>query len=67
MLSASLKDVKFRNPVGLGAGMDKSGEAIEPLLDLGFGFKEVNVAVGADASNGITVNATEYKTKVVPR
>lgn len=51
VLSASLKDVKFRNPVGLGAGMDKSGEAIEPLLDLGFGFKEVNVAVGADASN----------------
>lgn len=31
----------FRNPVGLAAGFDKNGEAIEGLLKMGFGFVEV--------------------------
>ncbi|KAG5513507.1 hypothetical protein PMAC_000939 [Pneumocystis sp. 'macacae'] len=29
------------NPVGLAAGMDKQGEAIDGLLDLGFGYIEI--------------------------
>lgn len=31
----------FPNPIGLGAGFDKDGEIIQPMLDLGFGFTEI--------------------------
>ncbi len=33
--------LKFSNPVGLAAGLDKDGEAIDAWLALGFGFVEV--------------------------
>ena len=33
--------IKFPNPVGLAAGLDKDGEAIDILGNLGFGFVEV--------------------------
>ena len=33
--------LQFENPVGLAAGFDKHGEAVEGLLRLGFGFVEV--------------------------
>lgn len=36
-----LWDLKFPNPVGLAAGMDKDAEVIEAMLTLGFGFVEV--------------------------
>lgn len=32
---------EFSNPIGLAAGFDKQGEAVEPLLKAGFGFVEV--------------------------
>ncbi len=32
---------KFQNPVGLAAGFDKHGEAVDGLYRLGFGFVEV--------------------------
>jgi len=31
----------FSNPVGLGAGFDKNGEIVDPILRLGFGFTEI--------------------------
>lgn len=31
----------FKNPVGLGAGLDKNGEYIDALASLGFGFLEI--------------------------
>ena len=31
----------FPNPVGLAAGYDKQGEAVDGLLKMGFGFVEV--------------------------
>ena len=31
----------FSNPVGLAAGFDKQGEAVDGLLKMGFGFVEV--------------------------
>src|SRR5450759_770411 len=34
-------DIDFPNPVGLAAGVDKNGDHIDALLDLGFGFIEV--------------------------
>ena len=42
----SLKRLKvfgrsFSSPLGLAAGFDKHGEAIEGLLNLGFGFIEI--------------------------
>lgn len=32
---------RFRNPVGMAAGFDKHGEAVDALYRLGFGFVEV--------------------------
>ncbi|CAE1292947.1 DHODH [Acanthosepion pharaonis] len=32
---------EFRNPVGLAAGFDKHGEAVDGILKMGFGFLEV--------------------------
>lgn len=33
--------LKFRNPIGIAAGFDKHGEAVEGLCKIGFGFVEV--------------------------
>ena len=41
MLKIKLLGKNFPNPVGLAAGFDKSAEAYNPLLKLGFGFVEV--------------------------
>ena len=34
--------LKFYTPVGLGPGLDASGEAVSGFLDLGFGFLEAD-------------------------
>ncbi|XP_069882305.1 dihydroorotate dehydrogenase (quinone), mitochondrial isoform X2 [Dipodomys merriami] len=41
MLEVRVLGHKFRNPVGLAAGFDKHGEAVDGLYKLGFGFVEV--------------------------
>ena len=41
MLNVNLLGKKFSNPIGLAAGFDKSAEAFNSLLKLGFGFVEV--------------------------
>jgi dihydroorotate dehydrogenase len=40
MLNTDLFNLCFRNPVGLAAGFDKNGVALEALAALGFGFIE---------------------------
>ena len=40
-LPTRVMGLDFPNPVGLAAGLDKNGEAIDALGDLGFGFLEV--------------------------
>jgi len=40
-LPVRVMGLKFANPVGLAAGLDKNAEAIEGLASLGFGFIEV--------------------------
>jgi len=40
MLNADLFNLRFANPVGLAAGFDKNGIALESLAALGFGFIE---------------------------
>jgi len=40
-LEVELWGMKFRNPVGIAAGFDKHGEAVQGLADIGFGFVEV--------------------------
>jgi dihydroorotate dehydrogenase len=40
-LPCTVMGLKFPNPVGMAAGMDKDGEYIEGLAALGFGFIEV--------------------------
>src|SRR5690242_19273410 len=37
----SVMGVRFSNPVGLAAGLDRTAEYIDPLAALGFGFIEV--------------------------
>src|SRR4051812_29399154 len=51
ILETSIGGVKVRNPVGLAAGFDKSGVAVEGLSRLGFGHVEVG-SVSAQASVG---------------
>lgn len=40
-LETELFGLKFKNPVGIAAGFDKNGVAVEQLAALGFGFVEV--------------------------
>ncbi len=40
-LFQNLKDIKFTNPVGLAAGLDKNGEIVPTISALGFGFATV--------------------------
>jgi len=40
-IPASLFSLRFRNPVGLGAGFDKNAEYLRELDALGFGFVEI--------------------------
>ncbi len=40
-IPTELLGLRFKNPVGLGAGLDKNGEAIDVLSALGFGFIEI--------------------------
>ncbi|XP_016919377.1 dihydroorotate dehydrogenase (quinone) [Apis cerana] len=40
-LAIDVWDLKFKNPVGMAAGFDKQGEAIEGLHKIGFSFVEI--------------------------
>ncbi|XP_038557663.1 dihydroorotate dehydrogenase (quinone), mitochondrial-like isoform X2 [Micropterus salmoides] len=40
-LEVNVLGLKFRNPIGIAAGFDKHGEAIDGLYKVGFGFVEV--------------------------
>src|SRR3989344_9247579 len=40
-LPVSVMGLRFANPVGLAAGLDKNAEHIRPLADFGFGFIEL--------------------------
>ncbi|XP_027833941.1 dihydroorotate dehydrogenase (quinone), mitochondrial isoform X2 [Ovis aries] len=41
MLEVRVFGHKFRNPVGIAAGFDKDGEAVDGLYKMGFGFVEI--------------------------
>jgi dihydroorotate dehydrogenase len=41
VLATTLLGLPFSNPIGLAAGVDKNGEVVGPLLNMGFGFVEV--------------------------
>jgi dihydroorotate dehydrogenase len=40
-LAVTAFGLDFSNPIGLGAGFDKDGEVVDPILRLGFGFTEI--------------------------
>jgi len=40
-LETEIMGIRFPNPVGVAAGLDKNGHYYRPLLDLGFGFVEI--------------------------
>jgi dihydroorotate dehydrogenase len=42
--SRTVMGIRFPNPVGLAAGLDKNGEYIDALAALGFGFLEIGTA-----------------------
>ena len=62
-LAVSLGGLHFPNPVGLGAGFDKNGLAVETLAASGFGFIEVG-SVSAHPSAG---NAARPRLFRLPR
>ncbi|XP_037672180.1 dihydroorotate dehydrogenase (quinone), mitochondrial [Choloepus didactylus] len=41
MLEVRVLGHKFRNPIGIAAGFDKHGEAVDGLYKMGFGFVEI--------------------------
>ena len=41
MLETKIFNTKLKNPIGLAAGFDKSGEVYNSLFKMGFGFVEV--------------------------
>ncbi|WP_425045649.1 quinone-dependent dihydroorotate dehydrogenase [Primorskyibacter sp. S87] len=43
-LKTSIAGLQLSNPLGLAAGFDKNAEALEPLVQSGFGFIEVGAA-----------------------
>jgi len=45
-LEQTLWGLRFANPVGLAAGLDKNAQVIEPLAALGFGHVEVGTLTG---------------------
>jgi dihydroorotate dehydrogenase len=40
-LASVVAGISFPNPLGLAAGFDKNAEAVDSMLDLGFGFVEI--------------------------
>lgn len=45
------------NPVGLAAGFDKNGEAVDGLFDLGFGWVEIgSITPKPQVSNGSAIH-----------
>lgn len=50
-LATNVAGIRFPSPIGLAAGFDKSGEAVETLAALGFGFVEIG-SVSLDPSGG---------------
>jgi dihydroorotate dehydrogenase (fumarate)/dihydroorotate dehydrogenase len=50
-LATKVAGIEFRNPIGLAAGYDKSGESVAALAALGFGSVEIG-SVTIDASDG---------------
>jgi dihydroorotate dehydrogenase len=50
-LRSEVAGLSFANPIGLGAGWDKSGRALRMLDSLGFGFAEIG-SVSARPSRG---------------
>lgn len=41
VLATTVLGLRFTNPVGLAAGFDKHAEAVDGLMDTGFGFVEI--------------------------
>lgn len=41
VLNSKLWNLEFNNPIGMAAGFDKDAEAVDGLLNIGFGFVEV--------------------------
>jgi dihydroorotate dehydrogenase len=59
-LATTVAGIAFPNPVGLGAGYDKSGESIPLLSRLGFGFLEIG-SVSRWPSAGNSVRPRAYR------
>lgn len=59
-LATNVAGIAFPNPVGLGAGYDKSGEAIPLLSRMGFGFLEIG-SVSRHPSKGNSVRPRVFR------
>ena len=59
-LTQTIAGITFSNPIGLGAGWDKSGEALNALSRMGFGFLEVG-SVSRYASQGNPIRPRVFR------
>jgi dihydroorotate dehydrogenase len=59
-LAQTIAGIRFPNPVGLGAGWDKSGQAINALSRIGFGFLEVG-SVSRYSSEGNPIRPRVFR------
>ena len=50
-LVTTVAGIQFENPIGLAAGFDKNGRAVNALSALGFGFIEIG-SISAQRSDG---------------
>ena len=53
----NIKGLEVRNRLGLAAGLDKNGELIEEMSNLGFGFIEIGTVT---PKNNLEIKNQEY-------
>lgn len=51
LLRTGVWNLQFRNPIGMAAGFDKQGEAVEALHKIGFSFVEIGKAYAIIVNN----------------
>lgn len=60
-LSQTINGIEFKNPLGIAAGFDKSGEFYPFLANLGFGFVEVGTITGEPQEGNPQPRLFRYK------
>jgi dihydroorotate dehydrogenase len=63
MLRTEILGQIFPNPLGIAAGFDKNAEAMEGLLDIGFGFVEIGSVTPKPQVGTFSIHILRYATE----